>query len=55
MLLQTSNDIEQIRRRRIALGPEHLVQRLAMNSRLLRQRRITDRRVCQNPACRAPL
>ncbi len=37
MLLQGNNDLEQIRRRRISLRPEHLVQRLAMNPGLLRQ------------------
>ena len=39
MLLQASDDIEQIRRRRIPLRPKHLVQRLNLDPCLLRQRR----------------
>ena len=39
MLLQASDDSDPIRRRRIPLGPEHLVQRLYMNPGLLCQRR----------------
>ena len=38
MLLQASDDIAQIRRRLIALQPEHLVRSLAMNAGLLRER-----------------
>jgi hypothetical protein len=58
MLLQASDDIEQIRRGRIALRPEHLVKRLYMNSRLLRQRGKAEGRineVAQNLAAQSSL
>lgn len=38
MLLQASNDLEQIRRRRIPLGAEQRMERLHVNAHLLRQR-----------------
>jgi hypothetical protein len=45
MLLQASDDVEQIRGGRIAFRPEHLMQRLHVNAGLLRQRGKAYRRV----------
>jgi hypothetical protein len=57
MLLQASDDVEQIRRRRIAFGTEHRMQRLHMNAGLLRGRGKAESRmdeVTQNLASAAP-